>query len=356
MNGGSARVDVLIEGVGKSFGEVRAVDHADLEVPHGAICALLGPSGCGKTTLLRMVAGFERPDSGTITIGGEEVASPHSEVAPERRNVGMVFQDYALFPHLDVAANIGYGLDRPARDRRVDEVLELVGLTGIADRGIHELSGGQQQRVALARALAPRPKVILLDEPFSNLDASLRDRLRREMRDILGQTEVTALFVTHDQDEALSIADTVAVMHEGLIVQTGTPEEVYSRPKTAWVADFLGDTIRFSGTSSSGRVEFELATLALDVGFEGAAEILIRPESIGLSAGARPPNGDARRGLVVSRQFYGHDQMVDVRVADDLVVQARLPGFPALHPGDRVWVWIDGPVNVLPKQGSAGRH
>ena len=288
-NGAASQVDILLQGVTKSFGEVRAVDGVDLAVPHGAICALLGPSGCGKTTLLRLVAGFERPDAGAIRIGSEEVAGPAKDVPAERRHVGMVFQDYALFPHLDVAANVGYGLDRVGRADRVAEVLALVGLEGLGNRHVHGMSGGQQQRVALARALAPEPRVILLDEPFSNLDAGLRDRLRREMREILGRAGVTALFVTHDQDEALSIADTVAVMRDGRIMQRGTPEEVYTRPSTGWVADFLGEALRFRGASRAGRVEFELATLPIDPGFEGPVEVLVRPESIGLTSGARPP-------------------------------------------------------------------
>jgi iron(III) transport system ATP-binding protein len=346
-NGATSQVDVLLEGVSRSFGSVRAVQDVDLQVPHGSVCALLGPSGCGKTTLLRLVAGFERPDAGSIRIGSVEVAGPRKDLPAERRNVGMVFQDYALFPHMDVAGNVGYGLDRAGRARRTEAVLDLVGLAGFGDRSVHELSGGQQQRVALARALAPQPRVILLDEPFSNLDASLRDRLRREMRDILSAAEVTALFVTHDQDEALSIADVVAVMRDGRIVQTGTPEEVYTRPSTGWVADFLGETLRFRGASRGGRVEFVLASLPIDAGFEGPAEVLVRPESIGLTSGARPAEADARRGVVVGRQYYGHDQLVDVRLDGDVVVQSRLPGFPAFHPGDSVWAWVSGPVSVI---------
>ncbi len=345
----NGRTAVEIRAVEKAFGETRAVDGVDLDVAEGGICALLGPSGCGKTTLLRLVAGFERPDAGSIVVAGRVVAGPTGIEPPERRQIGMVFQDYALFPHLDVAGNVGYGLPRGERATRVAEVLGLVGLADTGHRRVHDLSGGQQQRVALARALAPNPQLILLDEPFSNLDASLRERLRREMREILGRAGVTTLFVTHDQEEALSIAATVAVMHAGKIVQVGTPEEVYSRPATAWVADFLGETDVFAGQARPGRVEFALTTLRMDAGFEGPADILIRPESIALSSGARPAAESARRGRVVACRFYGHDQLVEVELEDGPTVRSRLPGFPSWHPGDTVWAWLDGPVNVMPR-------
>ncbi len=353
-DGGEAigRSAVEIRAVTKAFGELRAVDGVDLDIREGTICALLGPSGCGKTTLLRLVAGFDRPDAGSIRIDGNEVAGPNGVKPPEQRHVGMVFQDYALFPHLDVAGNVGYGLDREARTERVAEVLALVGLEGLGARRVHDLSGGQQQRVALARAIAPGTRVILLDEPFSNLDAGLRERLRREMREILSRAGVTALLVTHDQEEALSIASSVAVMHAGKIVQVGTPEEVYSRPATGWVADFLGDTDVFPGHASPGRVEFELATLQIEAGFEGPADVLIRPESIALSSGARPSSPSARRGKVVARRFYGHDQLVEVELEDGPTIRSRLPGFPSWHPGDTVWAWLDGPVNVMQRARS----
>ena len=215
-------------GLAKAFGVVRAVDDFTLELEGGTIAALLGPSGCGKTTALRLIAGLERPDAGTVTVGGRELAGPGTFVAPERRRIGVVFQDYALFPHHDVAGNVAYALGRGADPARVREVLELVGLGEHGARPVHELSGGQQQRVALARALAPTPELILLDEPFSNLDAGLRERLREEVREIIRRAGVTALFVTHDQAEALSIAETVAVMRDGRVEQLGTPEEVYS--------------------------------------------------------------------------------------------------------------------------------
>ena len=212
----------------KSFGEARAVNGFSLEVGEGETVAIVGPSGCGKTTTLRLIAGFERPDSGTIAVGGRVLAGPGVFVPPEKRRIGVVFQDYALFPHFDVAGNVAYGLGRGASRGRVSEVLDLVGLGEVADRSTDELSGGQQQRVALARALAPAPDLILLDEPFSNLDASLREQVRGEVRRILQAQGVTSVFVTHDQEEALSLADTVAVVNEGRVEQVGTPEEVYS--------------------------------------------------------------------------------------------------------------------------------
>ncbi|KKL88078.1 hypothetical protein LCGC14_1928300, partial [marine sediment metagenome] len=283
---------ISLKGLARSYGDVRALDGVDLEVESGEICALLGPSGCGKTTPLRLIAGFELPDAGTVVVGGRALSGSGVFVPPERRRIGMVFQDYALFPHYDVGANVAYGLERDAAAERVTEVLELVGLNGVVHRYPHELSGGQQQRVALARALAPTPDVILLDEPFSNLDATLRVRVRQETREILLAADTTSLFVTHDQEEALSLADTVAVMHAGRIEQVGTPEEVYGRPATHWVAEFLLRADVIPGTASNGYVECELARLAIDPGFSGPADVLIRPESV--SIGVRPAAGDRK--------------------------------------------------------------
>ena len=231
MSGNPAAAAVRLSGVGKRFGSVLALDGFELEVRAGRILCLLGPSGCGKTTALRLICGFEQPDAGTIEISGRRVASPTESVPPERRRVGMVFQDFALFPHLSVRDNVGYGIRRdPDRQVRVAELLEMVGLSGEAELLPHQLSGGMQQRVALARALAPRPDVILLDEPFSNLDQALRTQLRGEVREILRQAQATAVFVTHDQDEALTIADDVCVMSRGRVEQCASPEIIYAEP------------------------------------------------------------------------------------------------------------------------------
>ena len=335
------------KGLCKSFDRKRAVDGVDLVVERGVICALLGPSGCGKTTTLRLIAGFERPDAGTIAVGDRPVAGDGVFTAPERRRIGMVFQDYALFPHLSVEGNVAYALGRLHDATRVAEVLRLVGLDRMGERFPHELSGGEQQRVALARALAPTPEVILLDEPFSNLDASLRARVRQEMREILVASGVTALFVTHDQEEALSLADRVAVMREGRIEQEGTPEEVYSRPTTRWVADFLGDAEIVPGTAAAGAVECELGRFPIPKELEGVVDVVVRPESVALGAGPAPGRDRSHEGVVVGREYYGHDQLVEVELASGRRLRSRSIGFPIWHPGDRVRVWIDGPVNAL---------
>ena len=331
----------------KSFGDVRAVDGFSLEVPEGTIAALLGPSGCGKTTTLRLIAGFERPDSGTVTVGGRILAGRGEFVPPERRRIGVVFQDYALFPHYDVAGNVAYALGRNADPGRVREVLDLVGLGGHAGRSVNELSGGQQQRVALARALAPTPELILLDEPFSNLEAGLRERLREEVREILAEAGVTALFVTHDQEEALSLAEQVAVMRAGRIEQSGTPEEIYSRPRSRWVAEFVGEIEVVPGEAADGRVACELGSLPVDPSRSGPVDVLVRPESVAI--GINGP-ASAAEAEVTGRRFYGHDQLVELRLrASGRTIRSRRLGFPAWHPGDHVRVWIDGPVDALPR-------
>jgi iron(III) transport system ATP-binding protein len=336
-----------LSGLRKSYGSTRAVDGVELEVEPGSICALLGPSGCGKTTTLRLIAGLERPDAGEIAIGERTLCGPGEFVSPERRRIGMVFQDYALFPHLDVAGNVGYGLGRRPDRERVAEVLELVGLEAEAKRPVHELSGGQQQRVALARALAPTPELILMDEPFSNLDAGLRDRLRQEVREILARARVTALFVTHDQAEALSIAETVAVMRDGVIEQLGTPEEIYSRPASRWVATFLGEVEVVHGDAAGGRVTCELGSFSADQDVDGPVDVLLRPESIAI--GISGPEG-AASAEVVGRRFFGHDQLVELRLGSGQTIRSRRLGFPAWHEGDHVRAWVDGPTDVLPRE------
>lgn len=276
--------------VTKRFGQATvAVDDVSFKLSDGEILALLGPSGCGKTTTLRLVAGFEWPDAGTIAIGGKMVAGGGFSVGPEKRGIGMVFQDYPLLPHRTVAQNVAFGLHRVGRreaERRVAELLERMGLGGLGGRYPHELSGGQQQRVALAQALAPKPNVILLDEPFSNLDASLRHDLRIEVRQVLKEHKATAILVTHDQKEAFSVADTVAVMNAGRIEQIGTPYELYSRPKSAFVARFLGHSALLEGVvGENGGPEIitDLGAVPCGLTLASAGErvtVSLRPDSL----------------------------------------------------------------------------
>ncbi len=327
----------------KRYGDLVAVDRVDLEVPRGSLTALLGPSGCGKTTVLRLVAGLLDPDEGTIEIDGHPVTGPGVAVAPERRNVGMVFQDYALFPHLDVARNVAYGLRGLPRKERADRVasaLSLVGLETLGERLPAALSGGQQQRVALARALAPEPDLILLDEPFSNLDASLRAAVREEVRAILHAAEQTAVFVTHDQEEALSLADEVAVMDRGRVHQVATPQTLYTAPATRFVAEFVGEADVLPGTRA-GRylVDTPIGRLPTDRALRaGRVTVVVRPESLELR---RAEDGT---GVVTALSYFGHDQLVTVEVADGYHLRSRRgPGLD-LARGDRVRLDVNGPV------------
>lgn len=319
--------------VDKRFGDVMALDGFNLDVHSGHVMTLLGPSGSGKTTALRLVAGFDRPDRGSIEVGGVVVSDDATFVPPEKRRVGMVFQDYALFPHLTVARNVGYGVAKEARKPRIAETLELVGLTGKEDRLPHELSGGEQQRVALARALAPGPNVILLDEPFSNLDAALRTRVRTEVADILRTAGTTAVFVTHDQEEALSTSDFVAVMREGKVVQAARPNDLYHDPIDEWVAGFLGDADFFGGYAESGRVTTPVGVFP--TALHGSVRVMIRPESVILS-----PN-ESGSAVVRQRQFFGHDQLVTVTLREGHQIRARLGPTPYLEPGDPVSVAVE---------------
>jgi iron(III) transport system ATP-binding protein len=330
------------DGVEKAFGRTRAVDGATLQVGHGELVALLGPSGSGKTTLLRVIAGFERPDAGRVAIAARPVAGGGAWVEPEHRRIGMVFQDGALFPHLTVAGNVAFGASRP---ERVADCLELVGLAGRARSYPHELSGGEGRRIALARALAADPEVVLLDEPFAALDAGLRDSLRSEVTQILRTAGTSALLVTHDQAEALSLAGTVAVMRAGRIEQVGTPEEIYERPHSRWLAEFLGEADVLPGVVSGGVVECELGRFGAAPGLSGRVQVVIRPESVAIGTGAaREPHAEA---VVVRRSFYGHDQLVHLELPSGLRLRSRRLGFPSWHPGDRVRVWIDGPVSAV---------
>ena len=313
-----------------------AVDDVSFDVPAGQILALLGPSGCGKTTTLRLVAGFERLDEGTITIGAETVAAPGRHVPPERRQIGMVFQDYAIFPHLSVGENVAFGLGGGRRERAVrqETLLDFVGLTGLGERMPHELSGGQQQRVALARALAPGPRALLLDEPFSNLDAALRADVRAEVRALLRQTRTTTLFVTHDQEEALFLGDRVAVMRAGRIEQSGTPESVFLRPKTRFVAAFLGQTDFLEGTVVRGGVESTMGKLLLrpEVPAGSRVAVALRPDAVNV-APAAPDEANAR---IVSRQFLGIAYLYRLVLRDGSTLHSWQPHSVNLREGESV--------------------
>jgi iron(III) transport system ATP-binding protein len=318
------RLAIRARDLTRSFGDAVALDHFSLDVWEGGVVTILGPSGCGKTTALRVIAGFENA-GGSVEIHGRTVLGPGVHVPPERRRVGMVFQDYALFPHMTVAGNVAYGLPRGDRAPRVSEVLELVGLTGLEGRMPNELSGGQQQRVALARALAPKPEVILLDEPFSNLDASLRDRVRRELRTILTEARTTAVFVTHDQEEALATSDIVAVMREGRVLQADTPGHLYSHPADRWVAEFLGDADVLESVARDGRVDTPVG--AFDTDIHGSVSVVVRPENVQISLGETP------NAVVAGSEFFGHDQLVTLALNEGTRVRARIGPRPIYRVG-----------------------
>jgi iron(III) transport system ATP-binding protein len=277
-----------VTGIRHAYNGRRVLNDFSLSLARGQIGCVLGPSGCGKTTALRCIAGFENINAGSIAVNGKEVSRPGRSLPPEERRVGMVFQDYALFPHLTVAANVGFGLHRlepPERERRITQTLEVIGMSRSGSRYPHELSGGQQQRVALARALAPQPELLLLDEPFSNLDIDLRERLGLEIRDILKQQGMTAILVTHDQHDAFAIADEIGIMSKGRIEQWGTPYELYHRPATRFVADFVGQGAFLPGQVLAGsRIQLELGTFQSNLPQEWSAgtavDVLLRPDDI----------------------------------------------------------------------------
>ena len=287
-----------LQGLTKAYNDFVAVDAVDLDVRQGEFVSLLGPSGCGKTTTLRMIAGLVEATGGTIMVGGRNL----TEVPPHRRDMGLVFQSYALFPHLNVARNIAFGLEmrglpRSDIDRRVAEAIALVRLEGREGRRPAQLSGGQQQRVALARALVIRPSILLLDEPLSNLDAKLREEMRVEIRDIQRRLGTTAIFVTHDQDEALTMSDRVVVMNQGRIEQTGTPEDLYERPRTPFVAGFVGRTNRFPAVATGNSLMLGGTTILSATAASGPAVVMIRPHRISLSQ--EPPAGLEGHNAVV---------------------------------------------------------
>lgn len=305
------------------------------------LLVLLGSSGCGKTTLLRLAAGLERPETGEIWINGALAAGENAWIPPEHRQIGMVFQDYALFPHLTAAQNIAFalnGMRGRERAERIADMLALVGLEGFADRYPYQLSGGQQQRVALARALAPAPLIILLDEPFSNLDAALRKTMREEVRRILTEAGATAIFVTHDQEEAMRIGDEIAVMHAGKVIQVGKPDALYRFPTHKQVADFLGDANYLPGQAEGERVVTALGTLPLARPAHGEVRVMIRPEALALSPS---PNGTA---IVTDSRYYGQYRVITLRHADDLILEARVWAQIEIGIGDRVAVSVQGNV------------
>ncbi len=332
-----------VAGLRRAYGPVVALDGLDLDVRHGEMLTVLGPSGCGKTTLLRLVAGLEVPDGGTIDIAGRRVAGPGGSVPPQRRRVGMVFQDLALFPHLSVADNVAYGIRRdPDRAVRVAELLDLIDLPDAGARMPHELSGGMQQRGALARALAPRPDVLLLDEPFSSLDASLRAQLRADLREILRAAGATALLVTHDQDEALTLGDRMAVMVRGRVEQCDVPEVVYGEPASPFVASFVGTANLVPGERGGGRAVTRLGTVRLTgrAAPAGPVIVVIRPEHVELD---EAPDGGARGDawLIVRRRFAGSEILLEVEAPDGFRLWCEAgPHVRRLRLGDLVTVRV----------------
>jgi len=358
--GDASEAVVELDTVTKSYQDPAhpAVDRLSLRVTRGETVALLGPSGCGKTTLLRLIAGFEAPDSGSVVVADRTVSSPTVFVPPEERRIGFVFQDYALFPHLDVLGNVAFGLRQRsvgARRERAREVLDLVGLTVFARRYPGQLSGGQQQRVALARALAPGPDLILLDEPFSNLDAALRAGTRHEVRRILERSGATTLLVTHDQEEAMTFSDRLAVMRAGRLEQEGAPEETYLTPRTAFVAGFLGRTNLVRGDANGDTVRTSLGEIPLTRASFGHVLVSLRPEDLVLVPGLQtdddeaafqgPPGSAGGLPVVVTeRSFHGHDLVFRCR--------AVAPGVGA----DEGWTVRTGPAATLQPGQRARLH
>jgi putative spermidine/putrescine transport system ATP-binding protein len=329
---------VRLEGLHRHYGPVHALDGFDLDLAAGELVALLGPSGCGKTTALRLLAGLEDVDAGRITVGDEDVTT----VPANKRDMGMVFQAYSLFPHMTALDNVAFGLQLRGvspgpRRERAGAMLELVGLSEQADRYAHQMSGGQQQRVALARALAIEPRVLLLDEPLSALDAKVRVQLRDEIRRIQLEVGTTTLFVTHDQEEALAVADRVGVMRDGRLEQIGAPDDVYARPTSAFVADFVGLTNRLAGTAVNGEAQVLGGVVPLLPGSptSGDVLVLVRPEAVAVQA---DPAGDAE---VAATSFLGSLGRVQVRTAHGLVL-AQVPTreVEQLAPGTRVGLGV----------------
>jgi len=351
--------DLVLTNICKSYGPQPVLDGLDLRVPSGSLMAVLGVSGCGKTTLLRLVAGFERLDGGSIALGQTVLDDNRVHTPPDRRHVGYVSQDGSLFPHLDVAANVAFGLSRSERKgEKVQGLLETVGLTGFGHRYPHQLSGGQQQRVALARALAVDPQIVLLDEPFASLDPSLRARLRADVDQILRSSGATVVLVTQDLDEALSMGDRVAVVRAGAVAQVGTPRELYSSPIDPELAEFVGDANLVSGTPNGAGVDTAFGVLEIqgvNAAISGESTVLIRPEQIELL-----PDQDNRgvAGRVEHLEFFGFSTIARVALEDKdglpdhLTVRTLGPS--DLTVGARVRLRVRGPVHLWPNAGGSG--
>ena len=340
---------LTVSGVTKSYGSRVVLRGVELSVPAGSLTAVLGLSGCGKTTLLRVIAGFERAQDGVVSLGGSELDGPRHFVAPERRGIGYVPQEGALFPQLTVAANVAFALSRgERRGARQRELMEMVGIDHLADRYPHQISGGEQQRVAIARALAHEPKVLLLDEPFSALDAAMRSRLREEIHALLRAQGVTTVLVTHDQEEALSLADSVAVLREGKVIQHATPTELYEQPADRELASFLGEVNLVpaemrGAVAVTGLGELELRGPAPD----GRALVMLRPEQLRVSPDEA---GAGIFGVVEDCRYYGHDALLQIRPENsNELLLARVHGEHALPSGTTVRVSARGPVSAVPE-------
>jgi len=351
----SPAASLSVARLSKAFGGSPVLIDLDLEVPTGSLTAVLGPSGCGKTTLLRLLGGFEHADGGSIRLGEKVLSDPRTHLAPERRAIGFVPQEGALFPHLDVAANVGFGLTRSQRrGGRVDELLALVDLAGLGGRLPPQLSGGQQQRVSLARALAPEPGLVLLDEPFDALDAGLRAQVRGEVREALRAAGATALLVTHDQEEALSLADTVAVMRGGRIVQAAGPQTLYRDPVDPDVAAFVGEAVLLEGRREEDGVQTSLGRLqtrgpALAEGEK--AILMLRPEQVVCHDAGSPAGEGGPTGRVLSTSFYGHDATARVALDDDRrEIVARAAGHVLPVVGQRVAIEVEGTAIAYPRR------